>query len=122
MTQKYPIGTKVVPIKKSIGVEFQHETQWKYAKENNQPFLYVSYYQHNHPTNKKPYYELSQRENGGGNHWLEEDFIPFVTSPDALFAELVEGKITNEQYERSLKYCNTNTTNTTYSKRGESSQ
>lgn len=116
MTQKYPIGTKVIPIKKSIGVSLIRESRWKKAKSINQPFLYVTGY-YNDGEYDLPHYRLSERDRqGDGNNWYEEDFIPFDKHAiDTLFVMLVEGKIQNQQYEDTLSHLKTHNTNTTLS-------
>lgn len=45
MFHKFTKGQKVVPISKSVSRSLEDSIVWKEAKNSNQPFLFVSYYE-----------------------------------------------------------------------------
>lgn len=97
---KFKVGDKVVPISKSVGSSDFPDKNMRIAKENGQPYLYVTAINRNGDymdVGINMYYTCSHREHGG-NFFAEHDLILFNENPDNLLAMLINGNISDEQY------------------------
>lgn len=98
----YPIGTRVVPIKKTAGrISFKDCPYWKEAKRRNQPFLYVvDHYDGRHLCH---YGEEVNENSPQGNYYNYSDLVPFESNKEKLFELLVQATINDETYAKMMK-------------------
>ncbi|MGG4105228.1 hypothetical protein AAXB25_15025 [Paenibacillus lautus] len=70
---RFTEGQKVVPIRKSVGKPLESSIVWKEAKASKQPFLFVSYYDHD----LDRYVCSNIIEIKDGDFFTEYDLVPY---------------------------------------------
>lgn len=88
-------GQKVVPINKSVGKPLESSIVWKEAKESNQPFLFVSYYE----KDSDRYVCSNVEDIKDGDYFKENDLIPYEEYASKPFPDIVS-KLISVSYKK----------------------